>query len=60
MLKRRKGETLALLLSRLDLAIARAQTDDVSTDEINQPTDSKRPLQLASLHPDEARNKRLY
>jgi len=43
MLKRRKGETLALLLSRLDLAIARAQTDDVSTDEINQPTDSKRP-----------------
>ena len=35
MLKRQKGESLAQLLSRLDLAIARAQTDDVFTDEIN-------------------------
>jgi hypothetical protein len=37
MLKRQKGESLAQLLSRLDLAIARAQTDDVFTDEINPP-----------------------
>ena len=43
MLKRRKGESLAQLLSRLDLAIARAHTDDVFTDEINRPMDSKRP-----------------
>lgn len=44
MLVRRKGETLAQLLTRLDLAIARAQTDDVFTDEINNPpADSKRP-----------------
>ena len=43
MLKRRKGESLAQLLSRLNLAIARAQTDDVFTDEINQPANSKRP-----------------
>ena len=35
MLVRRKGETLAQLLTRLDLAIARAQTDDVFTDELN-------------------------
>jgi hypothetical protein len=35
MLKRRKGESLAQLLSRLDLAIARAQTDDIFTDEIH-------------------------
>ena len=35
MLKRRKGESLAQLLSRLDLAIARAHTDDIFTDEIN-------------------------
>jgi hypothetical protein len=42
MLKRQKGESLAQLLSRLDLAIARAQTDDVFTDEINRPRDSKR------------------
>jgi hypothetical protein len=39
MLKRRDGESLAELLSRLDLAIARAHTDDVFTDEIN----AKRP-----------------
>jgi len=43
MLVRRKGETLAQLLTRLDLAIARAQTEDVFTDEINQPANSKRP-----------------
>lgn len=42
MLVRRKGETLAQLLTRLDLAIARAQTDDVFTDEINPPASSKR------------------
>jgi hypothetical protein len=38
MLKRQKGESLAQLLSRLDLAIARAQTDDIFTDEINPPS----------------------
>ena len=43
MLKRRKDESLAQLLTRLDLAIARAQTDDVFTDEINQAANSKRP-----------------
>lgn len=43
MLKRQKGESFAQLLTRLDLAIARAQTDDVFTDEINQPANSKRP-----------------
>jgi hypothetical protein len=42
MLVRRKGETLAQLLTRLDLAIARAQTEDVCTDEINPPPSSKR------------------
>jgi hypothetical protein len=43
MLKRRKDESLAQLLTRLDLAIARAQTDDVFTDEINQAANSKHP-----------------
>jgi hypothetical protein len=43
MLKRRKGESLAQLLSRLDLAIARAHTDDIFTDEINPPAKSLRP-----------------
>ena len=43
MLVREKGETLDQLLTRLDLAIAKAQTDDVFTDEINPPTNSKRP-----------------
>ena len=44
MLVRRKGETLAQLLTRLDLAIARAQTDDVFTDEVNNPpANSKNP-----------------
>jgi hypothetical protein len=49
MLKRRKGETLTQLLSRLDLAIARAQIDDIFTDEINPPAKSQRPLAVASL-----------
>jgi hypothetical protein len=35
MLKRRKGESLSQLLTRLDLAIARAHTEDTFTDEIN-------------------------
>jgi len=43
MLKRRKGESLAQLLSRLDLAIARAHTDDIFTDEVNPPAKSPRP-----------------
>jgi hypothetical protein len=38
MLKRQKGESLAQLLSRLDLAIAKAHTDDIFTDEINPPS----------------------
>jgi hypothetical protein len=42
MLVRRKGETLAQLLTRLDLAIGRAQTEDVFTDEVNPPANSKR------------------
>jgi hypothetical protein len=42
MLKRRRGESLAELLSRLDLAIARAHTDDIFTDEINA-ANAKRP-----------------
>lgn len=43
MLVRRDGETLSQLLKRLELAIARARTEDVFIDEINSPTDSKRP-----------------
>jgi hypothetical protein len=35
MLKRQKGESLAQLLTRLDLAIALAHTEDIFTDEIN-------------------------
>jgi hypothetical protein len=35
MLVRRKGETLAELLTRLDLAIAKAYAEDVFTDGIN-------------------------
>ena len=43
MLLRRKGEALALLLTRLDLAIAKAYNEDIFTDEINPPpTNSKR------------------
>jgi hypothetical protein len=37
MLVRREGETLAELLTRLDLAIAKARTEDIFTDEINTP-----------------------
>ena len=37
MLKRRGGETLAQLLTRLDLAFGKAFTQDVFTDEINTP-----------------------
>ena len=43
MLVRREGETLSRLLKRLDLVIARAHADDVFTDKINRPMDSKRP-----------------
>ena len=35
MLVRREGETLVQLLIRLDLAIARAHTEDIFTDESN-------------------------
>lgn len=38
MLVRRRGETLAQLLARLDLAIHKALTEDVYSDEINPPT----------------------
>ena len=37
MLKRRPNETLAQLLTRLDLAIERAWTEEIYTDEINPP-----------------------
>jgi hypothetical protein len=37
MLVRRRGETLTQLLTRLDLAIAKAFTEDF-TDEINSPS----------------------
>jgi len=40
MLKRREGETLAQLLTRLDLAIGKAFTEDVFTDEINTPLEN--------------------
>ena len=35
MLKRRRGETLLQLLTRLDPAIAKAVNEDIFTDEIN-------------------------
>jgi hypothetical protein len=38
MLRRRQGETLAQLLTRLDQAIGRALADDIFTDEINPPS----------------------
>ena len=38
MLVRRHGETLAQLLTRLDLTIANAFTEDIFTDEINPPS----------------------
>ena len=37
MLKRRQGEPLIQLLIRLDQAIAKAQKEDIFTDEINSP-----------------------
>jgi len=37
MLVRRDGETLNALLRRLDKAIGLAWSDDVFTDEVNQP-----------------------
>jgi hypothetical protein len=37
MLVRRRGETLTQLLTRLDLAIAKAFTEEIFTDEINPP-----------------------
>ena len=40
MLKRRPGETLTQLLTRLDHAIERAWTEEVYTDEINPPAPS--------------------
>ena len=43
MLVRRKGETLVQLLSRLNLAIAKAYEQGIFTDEINPPpTNSQR------------------
>ncbi len=43
MLVRREGETLVQLLTRLDLAIAKAYDEDIFTDEINPPpANSKR------------------
>jgi hypothetical protein len=38
MLRRRQGETLAQLLTRLDQAIGTALADDIFTDEINPPS----------------------
>jgi hypothetical protein len=52
MLKRRKGESLTELLSRLNLAIARAHTEDIFTDEIN-PANTNAP---SSLHQDGLRS----
>lgn len=37
MLRRRKGESLIQLLTRLDQAIAKANNEGVFTDEINSP-----------------------
>ena len=42
MLKRRKGESLIQLLTRLDQAIAKANNEGVFTDEINSPMNSTR------------------
>jgi len=38
MLVRRRGETLAQLLARLDQAIDKALSEDIYTDEINPPS----------------------
>jgi hypothetical protein len=37
MLVRRRGESLAALLTRLDMAIDQALNEDVYTDEVNSP-----------------------
>jgi hypothetical protein len=37
MLVRRRGETLTQLLTRLDLGIAKAFTEDIFPDEVNPP-----------------------
>jgi hypothetical protein len=37
MLRRRNGEALLQLLSRLDLAVATAMVDHIFTDEVNTP-----------------------
>ena len=42
MLVRRKGETLAQLLTRLDQAIAKAYDESIFTDEINPPPTKSR------------------
>ena len=42
MLVRRNGETLLQLLTRLDLAVALAFTEDIFTDEVNAPVKSSR------------------
>lgn len=42
MLRRRKGESLIQLLTRLDQAIAKANNEGVFTDEINSPVGSTR------------------
>lgn len=48
MLKRRPGETLTQLLTRLDQAIERAWTEEIHTDEINPPVSYA--SQIASKH----------
>jgi hypothetical protein len=42
MLKRRKGESLIQLLTRLDQAIAKANNEGAPTDEINSPNATRR------------------
>ena len=42
MLVRRDGETLAQLLTRLDLAVGLAFAEDIFTDEVNTPRRSSR------------------
>jgi len=52
MLKRRKGESLAQLLTRLDLAIARAQTEDIFTDRLTHPQTRNAPSPCIPWLPD--------
>jgi hypothetical protein len=42
MLVLREGETSGELLTRFDLAIAKARTEDIFTDEINPPSKQSR------------------